>query len=648
MRGFLFFALEFIVEAMRKRKKQEELAFEDALGDDWSRDFDIAEVPIGHKPLLVLGIVIFAVVCAIASRILFLNLSNSYYEARAAGNMTQLDYTAAPRGLIYDSSGTVLADNKAAFAAILDAQVFLKNQANQSGTLAAIQSILGLDSSSVLALISQASANEYATPIVLAENLTQKELVDLQAANSPAIKIQGDFERTYPDGPYFSSIIGYTGRVTPVDLRADPSLSMQDFIGKTGLEAYYDKSLRGIPAVDITYHTATGNVIGEQRQNTAEIGVPLKLTIDGNLQKYFYNRLAAGLQSLGRTRGVGIALDPQTGKVLALVNMPSYDNNVFTEPGQSSEIGSLLTSSDMPLFNRAVNGFYNPGSTIKPLDGVAILKEGVMNSTRNIFSPGYLMVPNQYNSSTPTKYLDWQYQGTVDLASALAQSSDVYFYIGIGGSPAMNAGTPLNDPMDYGIQGLGITKLLNYWKAFGLGKPTGIDLPDESAGFLPTPQWKQSKTGTPWLLGDTYNVAIGQGSLLLTPLQLIDYIAAIANGGMVWRPYLNESSTPQVNEDLTPLLPEIEQVQAGMHAAVYAPRGTAYTMHDLPFQVCAKTGSAQVKDNTQENALFVGYAPCDHPQVALLILIENSKQGSLNAVPIAKDVLNWYYENRIQ
>ncbi len=163
-----------------------------------------------------------------------------------------------------------------------------------------------------------------------------------------------------------------------------------------------------------------------------------------------------------------------------------------------------------------MNGFYNPGSTIKPLDAVAALKEGVIDPSRTIFSTGYLLVPNPYNSSTPSKYLDWRYQGNVNLASALAQSSDVYFYLVGGGSPAVS--TPLlNDPSDYGIAGLGISRLYEWWQTFGLGKPTGIDMPDEAAGFLPTPAGSRQRFGTPWLLGDTYNVAIGQGDLLFEP-----------------------------------------------------------------------------------------------------------------------------------
>ncbi|MDO8536792.1 MAG: penicillin-binding transpeptidase domain-containing protein, partial [bacterium] len=183
---------------------------------------------------------------------------------------------------------------------------------------------------------------------------------------------------------------------------------------------------------------------------------------------------------------------------------------------------------------------------------------------------------------------------------------------------------------------------------FGFGKITGIDMPNEAEGFLPTPEWKEAKMKTPWLLGDTYNVSIGQGDLLVSPLQLLDYVVAIANGGTVYRPFLNKDSTPQTLADLTEFALEIKAVQKGMRQAVTSPLGTAYKLNDLAFPSCAKTGSAQVMNNAQENALFVGYAPCDKPEIAILILIENSVEGSLNAVPVAKDVLNWYYGNRIK
>jgi penicillin-binding protein 2 len=652
-----------------KKYNQDDIAFEDSLSDDWSHDIKIVEVPIGNRPLFYLGIAVAVLVLAVTVQVVYLNVSSgAYYQARAEDNIAQANATPAPRGEILDREGNVLAEDKAAFVAILDVRKYLKNSDLQSSTEAAAQTVLGVAPDTFLSLVEQASADDFATPVVLDENLSQNELVNLQALNLPTIQIQSDFVRDYPNGPVFSSVVGYTGRPTAADLKSDSTLTANDFIGKTGVEAYYDSTLRGIPGMNVQYRNALGQLLGAGAQSSAQVGTPLTLTIDGSLQNYLYHRLASGLASLGRTIALGLAINPQNGQILALVNLPGYDNNVFSQPGASSsitQIKNLLTSSDRPLFDRVVSGNYNPGSTIKPLDGVAGLKEGVIDSSRRVFSPGYIMVPNPYNSSTPTRYADWQYQGSVNLASALAQSSDVYFYLVGGGSPAS---TPmLNDQSDYGITGLGITRLYQWWEKFGLGKKTGVDLPSEASGFLPTPDWKESKFGTPWLLGDTYNVSIGQGDLLLTPLQLLSYIVGIANGGMIWRPYINADSTPQANENLTDLLPEIQDVQVGMRAGVSTPKGTSYTLHDMAFPVCAKTGSAQVHDNSQENALFVGYAPCGVapepgigsgganasssynalPQIALLILIENSREGSLNAVPIAKDVLNWYYENRL-
>jgi penicillin-binding protein 2 len=630
-----------------RKKEKKTVVFEESLDEEWDRDAGIVEVPLGNRPFLYLGLAIAVIALSVAVKILIFAANGSYYNARATANATQSKTTAAPRGIIYDREGNILAESKAAFTAILDPHEFLENENLQTSTFAAVQDIFGISSDTVWSLIKEGGAQDFATPIVLSENVNQNQLVNLQALNLPTLIMKSDFERAYPAGQAFSTVLGYVSRVSGNDIKTNPILSSDDFIGKTGIEAFYDNALRGTPGVDVAFRNAQGNILTEEVKSQSVIGHPLQLTIDGDLQSYFYSHIQSELSLLGRRVGIGLAMNPQTGEILSLVALPGFDNNIFSSSGNSAEIKNLLTSPDEPLFNRVVSGLYNPGSTIKPLDGVAALHEGVIDSTREIFSPGYLLVPNPYNSSTPGRYLDWKYQGKVDLASALAQSSDVYFYIVGGGSPPTSIPL-LNDSSDYGVSGLGINRLHNWWGEFGLGKPTGIDLPGEESGFLPTPEWKQRKLGTPWLLGDTYNVSIGQGDLLLTPLQLLDYIGAIANGGKIYRPFLNASSTPSVSEDLTSLSPEIKEVQKGLRETVTSPAGTAYTMDDLPFPVCAKTGSAQVKNNQQENALFVGYAPCDNPQIAILILIENSKEGSLNAVPVAKDVLNWYYENRMK
>ncbi|HUC31208.1 MAG TPA: penicillin-binding transpeptidase domain-containing protein [Candidatus Paceibacterota bacterium] len=629
-------------------KKKPEVPFEDSLNDDWSHDLNMVEVPLGSRPLIVLGAVIACVAFIVLGRVAYLNWSGgAYYAARAEDNADQAQATPAPRGIIYDAEGDPLVLNKAVFDAVLDANLFISDPSMQSSTLAAAQSILGIPSSTVWSLLAQNETQDFSTPIVLTQDLDQSELVNLQALGSSTIEVESDFERYYPNGPVFSSVVGYVGRVSESDLAKNPELTANDFVGKDGIEEEYDTVLQGTPGVDVKFTDAQGRVLGETQESAPAIGSSVHLTIDGGLQTYLYNRIAQELVTLNRQVGIGLVINPQTGAVLSLVNLPGFDNNAFTNPASSTaEIEGYLTSPDKPLFDRIVSGQYQPGSTIKPLDGVAALKEGVITPDRELFSPGYLMVPDPYNSSTPTRYADWEPHGYIDLASALAQSSDVYFYIVGGGSPEYTT-PPLNNPVDYGIQGLGPNELFNWWTTFGLGKKTGIDLPNEAAGFLPTPAWWSTISTRPWSLGDTYNVSIGQGSLALTPIQLLSYIDAIANGGTIYQPFLNASSTPHVNEDLTSLLPEIQEVQQGMLEAVTSPQGTAYTMDGLPAQACAKTGSAQVQNNQEENALFVGYFPCDNPQIALLILIENSKQGSLNAVPIAKDVFNWYYENRM-
>ncbi len=630
-------------------KRKPDIPFEDSLNDDWGHDLDMVEVPLGARPLIMLGVVIGIIALIILGRVAYLNWGGgAYYAARALDNADQATATPAPRGIIYDAEGNPLVENTAVFDAVLDAHLFISNPDLQSSTLAAAQNILDISSSTMWSLLDQSEAQDFSTPVVLAENINQSELVNLQALGaSSTIKIQSDFERYYPNGPVFSSVVGYVGRVSQSDLASDPKLTADDFVGKMGIEEEYDTVLQGTPGVDIKFADANGNVLGEEQQSASTIGGSVHLTIDGGLQTELYNRIAQELATLNRQVGIGLAINPQTGAVLSLVNLPGFDNNAFTNSASNTaEIENYLTSPDKPLFNRIVSGQYQPGSTIKPLDGVAALKEGIIAPDQELYSPGYLMVPDPYNSSTPTKYLDWESHGYINLASALAQSSDVYFYIVGGGSPEYTT-PPLNNSVDYGITGLGPSELYDWWATFGLGKKTGIDLPSEAMGFLPTPAWWSTVSTRPWSLGDTYNVSIGQGSLALTPIQLLSYIDAIANGGTIYKPFLNASATPVVSKNLTYLLPQIQQVQQGMLETVSDPRGTAYTMNGLPAQACAKTGSAQVQNNQEENALFVGYFPCTNPQVALLILIENSKAGSLNAVPIAKDVFDWYYNNRM-
>jgi len=617
------------------KKKKKDIFFEEALAEEWKDDINFFEVELSSGPLFYAGFLILILSLIILGRIIFLNVVlGKNFQEQAQINSGQKEFILPPRGLIYDRNGKILAQNQIAFSAFLNIENFIKNEDLQQKTLEIIEKNFGISKSDFENLIKERLSSNVLTPILISSDLTHEQILFLQRENLPTIQIKESFKRFYPYGEYFSTFLGYVGYPDLLDLKQKNYLKPQFLTGKTGIEAYYDKELVGEPGIILNIRDAKGKILSTTKAQDVKPGKDLNLTIDAELQEYLYKRIKEGLEFLGRESGAGLILNPQNGEVLAMVSFPSFDNNIFLQPQKKEEIQKILNDANKPLFNRVISGIYAPGSTIKPLVGVAGLKEGVITPEKKIFSPGYLDVPNPYNPSKPTRFLDWRYQGEVNLYSAIAQSSNVYFYI-VGGG--------FGD-----ISGLGISRLIEWWKKFGLGQKTNIDLIGESTGFLPTPQWHKKVFGREWLIGDTYNVSIGQGDLGVTPLQLLNYISAIGNGGKIYKPHLLKDLQPEVLIDLSYLKPEIEEVKKGMVETITSPLGTAHLMIDLPFEIAGKTGSAQIEGNKYENAFFVGFAPKDNPQIAILILVEKARQGSLNAVPIAKDVLNWYYENRMK
>ncbi len=629
-----------------RSRRKEELSFEESLGDEWAGDFGVAETPLDLKVFAAIKFLAVLIGVLVVGRIIYLVSDGHFYRARAEANLAQVERLSAPRGIIFDTNGKVLAQNRAVFLASLMVPEFLKQRELRDETLKAINDILEIKEDDFWKLINKEGDEILGNLVVLSVDLNQDQIIKLKSLNLPTLKISQGFTREYISGPAFSSVLGYTGIVSPEELRQYPKLGGQDWVGKTGIEAFYEEELRGTPGVLVKVRDAKGNILEEKEEEKSTIGREIKLTIDAELQNYFYKRLSGGLKDLGLKVGVGLVINPKTGAVLSLINIPSFDNNIFSSYVSAEEIEKLFSSLYRPFFNRAISGLYSPGSTIKPLHALAALSEGVITSEQEIFSPGYLDVPNPYNPDEPTRFLDWRYQGSVNLTSAIAQSSNVYFYIVGGGSPRSTKEIPYQGPV---IKGLGIQKLNEWWDKFGLGRVTGIDLFGEAKGSLPTLESKKEKKGEAWVLGDTYNVSIGQGDLLVTPLQLLNYISGISNGGKIFEPFLvNSGDQPKLLYDLSGYADNILEVNKGMEKTVESSRGTARTLNDLPMKVAAKTGSAQVANNTRENAFFVGYAPAENPEIAILVLVEDAREGSLNAVPIAKDVFYWYYLNRIK
>ncbi len=616
--------------------KKSHLDIEEVLADHYRED-DLLEVPVGIRVFRVFFVIIFLVVGVVFVELVHLGVGqHDAYSARAVANMRDISVVAAPRGIIADRFGKALVHNDPAFSVFLVPRRLPQDVDAETAIFGKVSTLLGISEADLQNKLKEKDWS-VSDRVLLSNSPSHNALIELSSDALPGIEVDPSFARTQDVPLAFSQLIGYTGLPGNDDLKTDPALSEEDQIGKDGLEASYDGYLRGVHGEDATFHNAKGVVEDSRTLRAPEAGSNLKTFIDAEFQEYFYNRLQEGLKQLGRNVGVGIAMDPRSGEVLALVNVPGFD---------SQNIENYLTSPYRPLFNRAVSGVYNPGSTIKPLVATAALTEGVIDPSKQIYSPGYLDVPNPYDAAHPSRFLDWRPQGWVNLQAALARSSNVYFY---------EVGGGFEDQI-----GLGITRLKTWWQKFGLDQKTGIDLPGEAVGVLPDPTWKEQRTGDPWRLGDTYNVTIGQGDFSITPIELLDYIGAIANGGKFWQPRIVDEVTnaagsavkknsPVLLRDITGMIANaIGYVHAGMRDAVIKSYGTAYKLNDLPFPVAAKTGTAQIQNNQKTNAFFVGYAPYNDPQIAILVLVENSTEGSLNTVPVARDVLLWYYEHRLQ
>jgi len=624
---------------------KKELFLEEAVLDDLAQDLEPLELPLSQRAFRLVAIFLVIIIVAVAGQLMYLCLwRGDFYKERALANVGRVTTVRAQRGIIFDRFDKSLVKNLPAFRLNLKLVEFFKNQQEGTKTIKILEESLGLPKGYIEELLKGVDL-EKQNSLTVARQLNIDQVIKIKNLNLPAIRIEDDFKREYFKGESFSHLVGYTGFVDKNDIKKNPELLFNDVIGKSGLEAYYDRELRGEDGKIIDYRNVKGESIDSKLLKNPTPGYQIYLTIDAEFQSYFFNRLKQALSYLGSQTGVGLALNVQSGEVIAIVSLPTFNNNKIE--------GESLGDPYKPFFNRAISGVYAPGSTIKPLVALAALKENIITPEKEIFSPGYLEIPNPYYPDEPSRFLDWKPHGWVNLYSAIARSSNVYFYT-VGGGFG-------------GIKGLGIEKIKEYWRKFGLGRKTGVDLPSESEGFLPDPGTKETN-GEIWRLGDTYNISIGQGDLLVTPLQLLNYISAITNGGKIYRPFvvkkiisenggIIKENTSEIIDDFSSDIEVIKKIQKGMVDAVEKPYGTAHLLADLPMPAAGKTGTAQVEGNTKINAFFVGYLPvedlekADAPtdkQIAILVLIENAREGSLNAVPVAKDIFEWYYYNRIK
>lgn len=612
------------------------------------------EVPI-FRPLQLLFYFSILLLLVLFFRIFqFQVLEGSYFSAQAQTNKYIFHKIQAQRGVIYDRYFNQLVFNREIFNLICQKDKLPKEESERKKILAEVSQILKIDQAKLQKKIEE----EKNSIFLISENLDHKSLIILETKikELPGFEIVRSSVRDYWEGEYFSHLIGYLGKINREELEKEPEMySLLDYVGRTGIEGFYEKILRKNPGKIRIERDALGNIISQEIISLPQSGKSLVLALDAPLQKKISELLQKRLQEIGGKKAAAVALDPKTGGVLALLSLPSFDNNIFSR-GETKNISNLLEDKTAPLFNRAIAGEYLIGSIIKPLIAAAVLEEKIINPQKKINCQGEIRIPNPWDPSLPTIKRDWKIHGWTDLKKAIAESCNVYFYT-VGGG--------------FGNQvGLGVKKIKKYLELFGLGEPTGIDLFGEARGLIPDPEWKAKYFKDPqdkiWRDGDTYNLSIGQGFILATPLQIATAFSAIANQGTLFKPQIvqkivdNSVDSIQVIEEIQPKIlrknfidpVNLQIIREGMRQAVTgenSPHATAKLLNSLPVTAAAKTGTAEVwKDGKRMYHSWVTvFASYEDPEIVLTLIIEDVREREvehqLTILPVAYEILNWYF-----
>lgn len=564
------------------------------------------------------------------------------YLLLADRNRTYVEYIPAARGLIYDVDATSLVNNEPNFIiSIIPDELNTTISGERAETLKAVAQEVQINPDQLMATIAEYSKRYSTQPYVVEDFIPHDRALELMSTfrQRAGVRIEAQPSRRYLTSPAFAHVLGYVGKMSPEDLAqyTEADYTLSDTLGKTGLERYYEETLRGIRGE----RDIETNVQGQATDRIAETppipGRNLILSIDSELQNFASDALERTSTAIGSPGGAVVAIDPHTGKIRALVSYPSFDNNTFVSGISQEEYTALAEDERKPLFNKAISGEYPSGSTFKLIVAAAALQEGVVNEQTVVNSTGGIKLDKLYP--------DWKAggHGSTTITKALAESVNTYFYLAGGGE---------YDPTTKEITGgLGIDRIQAYATKFGLGSTTGIDLTGEAKGLVPSREWKKNVKGEDWYLGDTYIVSIGQGDLLVTPLQLALSTTVVANGGIVYQPSMVERMTNQNGETVLTVEPKIIQtsfvdpkhfavIRKGMREAVQW--GSARRINTLPVASAGKTGTAQIGGNTKTHSWYTTFLPYDDPNLVLTVLVEEGGEGSEAALSVAKEVLMAY------
>lgn len=552
---------------------------------------------------IVFGVIVILSVSALTARLFYLQIANgTRYAALSTANRTVLEPIPAPRGLIYDRDGRLLVSNVPTYAVKLRPADLPDQQ--RDVVVARLAALLKMDPADINSTIDGNPGSAFDL-VRIAQDVDQPtaNLISEAGWELPGVEVTVEARREYTDGPLLSQILGYTGPVSAEqlpDLRAQ-GYQPDDLIGKMGVERSYETELRGTYGSESVERDATGR--RTQVLQTVQDAVPgasLTLTIDTQMQKDAQKALRWAMDKIGMTRGVVIAMNPQTGEILAMVSLPTYDNNLFSKGISAKEYAALLKDKDKPLINHAIAAHYAPGSTYKLVTGTGGLADKKISASTKVTTKGSLTLGG-------VKFYEWNRRGwgPCDIYCGFGHSSDTFFYQ---------------------VAGMLGADRLGYWaEQYGFGSPTGVDLPGEVSGIVPTNRWKEETLGAPMFGGETYQAGIGQGYDAVTPLQLINAYAALANGGTLYEPQVVRDVVGPDGTVIRPFEPRVlhklKVKKSVLRTMRNAARNTVllrhtYNLVDLPIKIAGKSGTAEfgtpdAKGRLPYSSWFVGFTPGD-------------------------------------
>lgn len=604
----------------------------------------LLEARITLRRIVIAGVVVALLFALIAVRLLHLQVvRHEHYITLSQDNRVKVHSVAPTRGRIYSRDGVLLAENRPSFRL----EVVPERVEDMEATLKDIGRVIDLTPADLDRFRRIAKRKRAFDSTPLRFNLTEEEVARFAVDRHrfPGLEIAATLTRHYPLGAAMVHVVGYVGRIDEDDLQIiDPAnYSATTHIGKVGVEQYYESLLHGRVGYEQVEVNSQGRILRTLDRGAAQPGTDLRLSVDTRLQ-------GEAIAALGDRRGAVVAIEPATGELLALVSSPSYDPNPFVNGISAALFAELRDSPDHPLFNRALQAAYPPGSTLKPLLALAGLQYGLRDAARGTWCPGWFELRND-----PHRYRCWHRggHGYMRLTDAIEQSCDVYFY-----QLALD---------------LGIDRMHGFLDDFSLGRRTGIDLPQEAAGVNPSQRWKRENRGVIWFPGETLIAGIGQGYHTATPLQLAHAAAVLGRRGASVRPHVMigaerfpggpyERVRPHVNKPVEIINRSYWNVVIdGMHRVVQGPRGTARASAEgATYHYAGKTGTSQlfgmrkdeeldnedIEERLRDHALFIAFAPVEQPAIAVAVVVENGASGSKTAAPVARRILDRYLLDR--